>query len=164
MRSSLPPSSALQVRQASLVLRQFRVVFSEVRHHFQEVEKHAGIGGAQVWALSVIQAKPGLGVQELAASMDIHQSTASNLVRQLIKRGLVVSTKSKVDGRAVCLTLEPAGEQMLAQAPGPHEGILPTALAQLPPDQLNSLHDSLSALLTVLQADETAAGIPLAEM
>ena len=75
------------------VLRQFRVVFAEVRHHFQQIEKQVGIGGAQVWALSIIGQRPGLGMAELAAAMDVHQSTASNLVRQLLKRGLMRSDR-----------------------------------------------------------------------
>ena len=65
------------------MLRQFRVVFNAVRTHFQQVEKKVGIGGAQVWALSVIRRTPGAGVNSLAQAMNIHQSTASNLVRQL---------------------------------------------------------------------------------
>ena len=71
------------------VLRRFRVVFNAVKTHFQQVEKQAGIGGAQIWALSVVQQHPGIRVSALAVAMDIHQSTASNLVRQLAERQLV---------------------------------------------------------------------------
>ena len=49
--------SAPEVR----VLRRFRLVFNAVKTHFQQVEKKAGVGGAQFWALSVIRAHPGLG-------------------------------------------------------------------------------------------------------
>ena len=63
------------------VLRRFRVVFNAVRTHFQQVEKQVGLGGAQVWALSVVKDHPGIGMGGVAKSMDIHQSTASNLVR-----------------------------------------------------------------------------------
>ena len=60
---------------ATRVLRQFRLVFNTVKTHFQQVEKQAGLGGAQVWALSVIQARPGIGVTGLAAAMDVHQTS-----------------------------------------------------------------------------------------
>ena len=40
------------------VLRRFRVVYSAIRTHFQTVEKQVGLGGAQVWALSVVRDNP----------------------------------------------------------------------------------------------------------
>lgn len=146
------------------VLRQFRVVFGAVRSHFRQVEKQAGIGGAQAWALSLVQRQPGLGVTELAQAMDIHQSTASNLVRQLLQRGLLRSEKSPQDRRSVHLYLEPAGVAVLQTLPGPFEGVLPQALQQLSPEALAQLHAGLAQLLPLLQADLAAGGVPLAEL
>lgn len=73
------------------VLRQFRVVFNAIKTHFRQVERDAGIGGAQLWALSVIQSTPDIGMNELARALDIHQSTASNLIKALIERGLMAT-------------------------------------------------------------------------
>ena len=150
--------------QAALVLRQFRVVFNAVRTHFQQVEKKVGIGGAQVWALSVIRQAPGAGVNGLAQAMNIHQSTASNLVRQLARRGLVRVEKSSVDRRSVHLHLEAAGEALLLAAPGPYAGVLPDALQKLPADTLVQLQRNLGEVIRALAADESAAGIPLADL
>jgi DNA-binding MarR family transcriptional regulator len=69
---------------AARVLRQFRQIFNAVKTHFQQVEKIVGLGGAQVWALSVIRDAPDIGVCSLAQAMNIHQSTASNLVKTLV--------------------------------------------------------------------------------
>lgn len=149
---------------SALVLRQFRVVFNAVRTHFQQVEKRVGVGGAQVWALHVIQQMPGVGVGDLARSMDIHQSTASNLVRQLVKGELVRVEKSAVDRRGVHLHLEPAGESVLQASPGPYEGVLPDALQKLPARTLLQLNENLAEVIKMLQADEAAAGIPLADL
>ena len=71
-------------------LRKFRSVFNAVKTHFQQVEKRAGIGGAQLWALSVVHAQPDIGVGGLARAMDIHQTTASNLVKAMATAGLLV--------------------------------------------------------------------------
>ena len=143
------------------VLRRFRVVFNAVKTHFQQVEKQAGIGGAQVWALSVVQQYPGIRVSALAVAMDIHQSTASNLVRLLVNRGLVETTRSGEDRRAVQLQLLPAGLQMLQRAPGPFTGVLPAALQQLDAGTLARLDDDPGKLIAVLAAD--AATDPQAE-
>ncbi|WP_442761711.1 MarR family winged helix-turn-helix transcriptional regulator [Malikia spinosa] len=162
--SSLPVHSSASPEQAAQVLRQFRVVFNAVRSHFQQVEKRVGIGGAQVWALNVIQNQPGVSVNELARAMDIHQSTASNLIRQLVKRELVRTEKSAADRRGVQLFIEAAGQLLLQGAPGPYEGVLPEALQQLPPATLDQLQLSLAQLIQALKADEQAGGIPLAEL
>jgi DNA-binding MarR family transcriptional regulator len=162
--SPCPAIQSAKPEQATQVLRQFRVVFNAVRTHFQQVEKRVGIGGAQVWALNVIRNQPGVGVNELARAMDIHQSTASNLIRQLVKRELVRTEKSATDRRSVQLFIEAAGQQLLQGAPGPYEGVLPEALQQLPRETLDQLQLSLAQLIQALKADEQAGGIPLAEL
>lgn len=149
---------------SSQVLRQFRLVFAEVRQHFHDVERQVGIGGAQLWALSEIGRSPGLGMGELAERMDIHQSTASNLVRQLLRKELVRSERSSLDRRNVMLQVTDTGERLLHGAPGPHEGVLPAALQQLPPATLQQLNLHLGELLRVLQPDAQAAQRPLADL
>lgn len=159
-----PSAPASGAQLPAHVLRQFRMVFNAVRNHFQQVEKQVGIGGAQVWALHIIEQQAGVGVTDLARVMDIHQSTASNLVKSLLQAGLVRSEKTAHDRRAVQLHIQPQGQTLLAQAPGPYEGVLPEALQQLSPATLLRLHQDLDALLKQLQPDESAARIPLAEL
>ena len=163
MSTLLSPASDQQ-QIAAQVLRQFRLVFGEVRHHFLEVERRVGIGGAQLWALAEIERDPGLGVSDLAQRMDIHPSTASNLVRQLLRKSLVVSDRSLEDRRSVLLRVTDAGLALLRSAPGPHEGVLPAALQQLPPKTLRQLHQHLGTLLKVLDPAAAGARTPLAEL
>lgn len=146
------------------VLRRFRVVFNAVRSHFQQVEKQVGLGGAQVWALSVIRDKPGIGVGGIAKDMDIHQSTASNLIKALVRRELISMDKAPEDRRNVKLHILPAGLQILSQVAGPFEGVLPMALGKLPAATLLRLDQDLGELIQLLKADEEAGGIPLAEL
>ena len=155
----------LDNEQAAIaVLRQFRQVFNAVKSHFQQVEKTVGMGGAQVWALSVVREQPGIGVGALAKAMSIHQSTASNLVRTLIDREMVVASKQGTDRRAVQLNLLPAGAKVLHNAPGPFAGLLPDALKSLPPDTLARLQSDLGQLIVKIAADEAGASIPLSNI
>jgi DNA-binding MarR family transcriptional regulator len=149
---------------AQRVLRQFRQVFNAVKTHFQNVEKRAGIGGAQLWALSVIADKPGIGVNDLAAAMDVRQSTASNLVRGLVDKGLVKASREGPDRRAVQLTVLPPARRILANAPGPFAGVLPGALANMDPRALRRLEKDLAVLIEALGVDDKAATTPLADM
>ena len=159
---SLPDGQASE--GAVRVLRRFRVVFNAVKTHFQQVEKRAGVGGAQLWALSIVDANPGLGVGGLASAMDVHQTTASNLVRALVQAELLAAEKNGPDRRAVQLRVLPAGERVLRKAPGPFNGVLPVALAGLDAGTLERLDHDLALLIAALQADEHAAGVPLSQM
>ena len=143
------------------VLRRFRLVFNAVKTHFQQVEKRAGVGGTQLWALSVIDADPGIGIGGLAQAMDVHQSTASNLVRSLVERGFVAATRQGPDRRAVHLRLLPAGRRVLRRAPGPFAGVLSEALASLDAETLARIDDDLGRLIDALDADHRNANIPL---
>lgn len=157
------PRAAPAPDPAAQVLRRFRLVFNAVKTHFRQVEKKAGVGGAQVWALSVVRDRPGVGVNELARAMDIHQSTASNLVRSLVEQELVAAEKTGADRRAVQLRLLPAGARVLKRAPGPFTGVLPQALDSLDAATLKRLDRDLGRLIEALGGDERAANIPLAQ-
>lgn len=146
------------------VLRRFRVVFNAVRTHFGQVEKQVGLGGAQVWALSVIRDNPGIGMGGIAAQMDIHQSTASNLIKALLKKELIVMTKSEEDRRSVHLKILPAGKKVLTKVSGPFEGVLPDAIGRLEPAVLARLDADLHQLIGLLNVDEATGEIPLAEI
>ena len=137
-----------------LVLQRFRVVFNAVRCHFQQTEKQTGLGGAQVLALSVIRDQPGIGMGGIAKSMEIHQSTASNLIKTLVRKELISMAKRPKDRRHVQLQLLPAGLAALTQAAGRREGVLPEAISRLPQEKLLRLDQDLGALITLLKADE----------
>lgn len=160
----VPASTSSAVVPASQVLRRFRVVFGAVRHHFKQIEKQVGLGGAQVWALSAVRDQPGMGLGDLAKCMDVHQSTASNLVRALVEKDLIRMDKSVKDKRHVHLFITEAAHTLLAQVPGPFEGVLPSALEKLPSATLQRLNQDLTELIALLKADEAAAGVPLAQL
>lgn len=167
MATRTPPrkkaASADTSEPAVRVLRRFRLVFNAVKSHFRAVESKAGISGAQLWALSVVQAQPGLGVGELARAMDVHQSTASNLLRALVEKNLVIAERGGADRRAVQLKVTARGGRLLARAPGPFSGVLPEALARLDQRTLARLDRDLAAVIGELGVDERAANVPLGD-
>ncbi len=158
--SALPAESVTPAK----VLRRFRVVFNAIRTHFRQMEKQVGLGGAQVWALSLIKANPGIGMGEVAAQMDIHQSTASNLIKGLLRKELISLNKDPEDRRNVHLKILPAGSRLLKKVSGPFEGVLPVALSNLTSETLQRLDEDLGQLIGLLNADETAEETPLAEL
>jgi DNA-binding MarR family transcriptional regulator len=167
--STLPEAndsvSAADAAPATRVLRQFRIVFNAVKTHFRQVEKQAGIAGAQLWALSVLQGSPGIGVSELARALDVHQSTASNLVKTLLGQGMIVAARDGSDKRAVTLALTALGAGVLSAAPMPFAGVLPDALAGLDAATLARLEQDLGVLIGALgQVDAGSANTLLSDL
>jgi len=147
------------------VLKQFRLIFGSVRQHFRQVEETCGVSGSQLWVLREVGAAPGIGVSVLAGKLSIHQSTCSQLVESLVTRGLVNKARLGDDQRRVGLTLTKAGTKILASAPGPAEGLLPTALAELSNQSLVTLSAHLDELIAELRPkDQLHAGRPLADL
>lgn len=147
------------------VLRQFRLIYGSVRQHFREVERRCGISGSQLWVLREVVASPGIGVSRLAERLSIHQSTCSLLVEKLVAASLISKTRSVDDQRRVGLDVTQAGRQLLTNAPGPAQGMLPEALKQLPDVALQAMHVNLSQLIGHLTArNENDAEMPLADL
>ena len=154
-------ASGAPVEAHTRVLRQLRVVFNAVKTHFQQAERLSGVGGAQVWALSVIRDRPGLGITDLAAALSVRQPTASNLVKSLVQQSLVDVRRDGPDRRSVQLHVRSEGRRLLRRMPGPFAGVLPDALAGLDADTLHRMEADLGLLIQRLQADGQADGIRL---
>lgn len=166
-KCDLPAPEATDVPVPSRqVLRQFRVIFNAVKTHFRQVEHESGLGGAQVWALSVAAESPGIGVGQLAQAMDIRQPTASNLVRGLVSKGLMRSERSGADRRAVALFATDEAMAILGRVPGPWTGVLPHALDALDGVTLQRLQADLDLVIRGLAVPDAAeaASIPLAQL
>lgn len=160
-RKSTAAPRAAAADPAARVLRRFRAVFNAVRHHFHSVETTVGVSSAEVWALSQVAAHPGIGVGQLARQMDLHQSTASNLVRALLEAQLVTSQRGEADRRSVHLCATARGLKVLAKAPQPFTGVLPDALQRLDETTLKRLDRDLGRLIEELRADPRGAQVPL---
>ena len=163
-RDSLATADRTDLPDAARVLRQFRVVFNAIKSHQQQTERLAGLTGAQVWALHLVDRQPGLGIKDLARAMDVRQPTASILAKTLVQLGLVQALREAQDRRATQLQVTPAGRRVLDQAPGPFAGVLPEALAALDAATLAQLAQGLDRLIGALPADPRAGHVPLSPL
>ncbi len=148
--------------QRLAILQKLRIVIRSAQRHSSWIEKQCGVSGAQLWIMQELHSAPGLRVGEIAGKLAIHQTTASNLLDELQKRALVVKTRDANDQRVVKLTLSDAGEQLLARAPKPAQGLLPAALLQMKGEPLQVLSNGLQGLLDCINLlDEEYGMLPL---
>jgi len=71
----------------------------------------------------------------------------------------VRKARDQPDQRVVTLTLTEQGQLVIADAPQPARGLLPSALAQLDAASLAQLNQGLTALLAVVTPDDRQAGM-----
>mgnify|MGYP001791917679 CR=1 FL=1 len=138
-------------------LKLFRIIFKSTNRHFHEIEKAVGIGGASLWAISEIAENSEITITDLAKSMSIHQTTASNLVDKLERSGYVQRIRSTIDRRVVNIKLTEFGRSILKNAPAPYRGILPDALIKMETEQLSLLKNNLSSLISSMDIKELNA-------
>jgi DNA-binding MarR family transcriptional regulator len=144
------------------ILKKLRIVIRAAQRHSLWVEKQCGVGSAQLWIMQELHDQPGLRVGELADRLAIHQTTTSNLVDALRRRGYVVKERDTEDQRVVKLKLSEAGLGLLVKAPAPTRGLLPEAVLQLDPASLRQLDKGLQGLLdSIGQLDEGFGMLPL---
>ncbi|KIF79915.1 MarR family winged helix-turn-helix transcriptional regulator [Noviherbaspirillum autotrophicum] len=140
-------------------LKKLRIVIRAAQRHSAWIEKQCGVAGAQLWLMQELEEMPGLRVGEIADRMAIHQTTVSNLLDALEKRGLVVKTRDPEDQRAVKLALSDEGRKLLESAPKPARGLLPEALRQMEPEQLALLDRGLQELLNSIGMLDDSYGL-----
>ncbi len=155
-------ADAARDRQARAVVQQLRIVYRAMQEHSRWVEKQCGVSAAQLWALWELTNRPGLRVSELSQALSLHQSTTSNLLDKLEKKGLVERRRGGPDQRVVQVFVSAAGAGLIARAPRPVQGAISAALAQLPDAELARLTEGLAALIGRMEgADRDAALQPM---
>lgn len=152
-------SAALQSSNPLETLSKFRIIIRAAQRHSTAIQKKCGISGAQLWILQEIADAPGLRVGELAARMAIHQTTTSNLLDALEKRGYLKKARDDADQRVVNLLLTPSGARVLRKAPRPARGLLPEALARIDPKKQAQLNSGLQALIDIIEDVDSSEGI-----
>jgi DNA-binding MarR family transcriptional regulator len=144
------------------ILKKLRIVVRAAQRHSLWIEKQCGVSGVQLWIMQELYDKPGMRVGELANKLAIHQTTTSNLVDALRKRGFVVKERDAEDQRVVNLKLSDEGEQALLKAPTPARGLLPEAILNLDEESLQELDKGLQGLLdSIDQLDEGMGMLPM---
>lgn len=147
------------------ILKKLRIVIRAAQRHSGWIEKQCGVNGAQLWIMQELLESPGMRVGQIADTLAIHQTTTSNLLDGLEKRGYIVKARDPADQRAVRIALSDAGRKALQGAPAPARGLLPEALRQLDPVLAGELSIGLQGLLDSIGTLDESFGLePLSFM
>ena len=118
-----------------------------------EVVGEAGLTPLQYGVLIHLNAqsgKPGLEQNILAERLNIDRNTASVLVEQLVKKGVVERKVNGADRRARLLNLTPKGEKIFARVRPAHARVNENILAPITPKERKLL---IGLLIRVIEAN-----------
>ena len=147
-------------RRVNRAASELRRVFASARRQMIAKVNAKGevkLSGAQRWALSQVQAQPGLTVFELAERLSLYQSTTSNLVEKLDSAGCLRRRRDPENGRIVRLFVTSRGAKILSSGPDLAGGRLPEALRRLSSRELAALELALQSLLREFGKDESGS-------
>jgi DNA-binding MarR family transcriptional regulator len=160
--SSAHPAEFTDADARLEILKKLRIIIRTAAQHSSWIDKQCGVNGAQLWIMQELKESKKLRIGELTARLAIHQTTTSNLVDDLEKRGYVSKARDPKDQRVVTVVLTKQGMSTLLTAPKPARGLLPEALLQLDRMHLDELDRGLNGLLNSIESlDEEFGLLPL---
>jgi DNA-binding MarR family transcriptional regulator len=133
------------------VANRLRPVLLKLNRHLRREIHSLGVTGGQASLLFTIQARPGIGVRELAALERMSAPGMSKYVGRLEAAGLVARDPSADDRRRVGLYITPEGERVLRSVKSRRTAWLAARLRQLPDDELDAIDNAIGALAELIE-------------
>jgi MarR family transcriptional regulator, lower aerobic nicotinate degradation pathway regulator len=118
-----------------------------LRSAAEAVERELSVSAAQLFVLKELDQVPDQSVKDLAASAMTTHSTVSQVVSQLIAKGLVTRTPDAADGRRAVLRVTRPGASLVKRSPRVIQADLIEGFAALRPSERRSLASGLEKWL-----------------
>lgn len=136
------------------IIDNIRRVFQVVNEHSKLIERVTGLTGSQLWAIKVIAEADSIKPSELARCMYLHPATVVGLIDRLVKKGLVIRTRSEKDRRIVEIALTDEGKRLIISAPEVPQGQLVNGLEKLSNERVLKIAEGVEELVKILGAQE----------
>jgi DNA-binding MarR family transcriptional regulator len=120
------------------------------------LEREFGLSAAQLFVLRQLAVAPRASLSEVATRARTSQSSASEVVTVLVRRGLVTRDRASDDRRRAELTLTPRGRAILERAPVTVQEQLIAGFERLDAPDRRALVDGMEAWLAASGLD----GVP----
>jgi DNA-binding MarR family transcriptional regulator len=121
-----------------------------VDHGLQKASKRmaasVGVTGPQRLVLHVVGRFPGISVGQLAATLHVHTSTLTGVLKRLERRRLLDRRPDPRDGRRAALGLTPAGRRLDISVAGTVEVAVLQVLDDLPKRKAAAAREALTML------------------
>ena len=129
---------------------------------FQRYAGDLQITARQFAVLMAIARMDGASQVDVVKLTGIDRSTLADMVGRMLNKGLIQRQRSKVDGRAYCLSLTDAGRTALDRSTPAAAQADDQLLAALDPDRRRELLAALTRILQAISSEGEASDRPTA--
>ena len=133
------------------VANHLRPVLLKLNRHLRREIHSLGVTGGQASLLFTIQARPGIGVRDLAALERMSAAGMSKYVGRLEAAGLVEREASKADRRRVGLRVSAEGERVLRSVKSRRTAWLAARLRELSDEELEAIDAAIEPLRELIE-------------
>jgi DNA-binding MarR family transcriptional regulator len=116
----------------------------------KRMESQLGITGPQRLVVRIVAKAPGISASELAATLRLHRSTLTGILRRLEHRQVLERRDDPRDLRRARFFLTPDGERINRARSGTVEGVVEHVMAQLSKRELRELEMGLDKVVAAL--------------
>lgn len=146
------PDTETHDDSAPLLLYAIKQVELAVRAHLDAALKPAGVTALQYTALTVLEHRSGLSAAQLARNSFVTAQSMADMVRVLIRKGLISRTPDAADRKRLLIELTPAGRQFLDEVRDQVTALDRRMTGSLNARQREALRRSLNECRAALQA------------
>lgn len=134
-----------------------------VVHRMERLSKQmggrTGVTGPQRLVVRLIDLYPGISAGELAATLHLHPSTLTGVLKRLEAQGLLSRGVDPDDGRRMVLRVTRRGAAVARRRDGTVEGAVASVMARAPGGQMDQAQAFLDALATRLEGELTSQAL-----
>ncbi|MBN1179337.1 MAG: winged helix DNA-binding protein [Anaerolineae bacterium] len=138
-------------------------LYTDAIHTFLQIQRYLttyarqaraeGLSGRKIAALRRLLSAGPQTIGQLSAYHYISDSSASEMVSELVQAGYVTRARSEADQRVVIVELTPAGAEFARNAPLGGIPLLRERLRAMPPDDLAAVNAALVTIARLLEID-----------
>jgi DNA-binding MarR family transcriptional regulator len=148
--------------QEEEILRSMRRIIRAVDLYSRRLIAQTGLSGPQLTCLRALARGGSMQTFQLADAVHLSAATVCGILNRLEQRGLVARARQTDDRRRVLVSLTEAGEDTVENAPPVLHDKFLLKLRALPPDEQQSMQETLAAIVDMMAASELDAA-PLLE-
>lgn len=144
----VPPTPALRAETAE----RLHSIAVRLLRRARVVDREAGVGPAQLSALSVLYFSPELPLTALAEAEQVAQPTMTRIVRSLETAGAVTRAPSAIDRRVQMVAISPEGRRIFKAARARRLEVIEGMLGRLDDATVAALRPLLTLLAEAVNA------------
>lgn len=136
------------------IVARFLQIYRYLTSYSRRIASEFGISGRQLAALRYLSMSGDATIGELSNYLHINDSSTSELVSGLERRGLVQRARCVKDSRVVRVALTKEGEALVQRAPLAGIGLMRERVGSLSAEERASIAQALDRLADLLGVDE----------